>query len=196
MGSREIRVRIRALHMELTWYGSFPEKSIFIGRRSTNRVSRQMDSSFKLSVSSYVRGTTFRENLFPLVSGQPTEFWAKSRLDSDSRGSITYPYSLGYPKSAVPRLFRNPAFWLVGQTDTQTFSVCKTLSFRKGNKDETRRGRLTHPRLPLLFPHQSIESDNLCETIYEYMIFFLAFSSTSDVMRWGRDKTDITSYTT
>ena len=59
MGLREIRVRIWALHVELTWYKSYSGKSIFIGRWSTNRVPRRMQFNFKIPVSSFVCGTTF-----------------------------------------------------------------------------------------------------------------------------------------
>ena len=40
--------------------------------------------------------------------------------DSDSRGLINPPQLVFERKSTVPRLFRNAAFWLVGQTDRQT----------------------------------------------------------------------------
>ena len=136
MSFREIRLWIRALHMKLTWYSSYSQKSILIGLLSTNRISRRTEFNFKLPPSNYVYGTTFSKTLFSLVSDWPIGFWAKLSLDSDSWRLITYLHSVLHLKLAVRRWFGNAAFWLVGQTDTQTFSFCKALSFRKGKIEE------------------------------------------------------------
>ena len=102
--------------MKLIRKSHFLEKSIFIGSESTNRILRQTVTRFELPAPDYVWGTTFSKTRFSLVSGWPMGFRAKLSPDSNSQGLITKSHLALKRKSTFPRLFKNAASWLVGQT--------------------------------------------------------------------------------
>ena len=86
----QIQAHIRALRMKLLGNTLYLGKSIFIGYRSTDRVSTWTEVRFDFPTSSYASGTTFQKSRFSLVTGPPIGFWVKQSSDSDSPWSIAY----------------------------------------------------------------------------------------------------------
>ena len=73
MGFQGIQVQIRVLHMKLTRTRHYSEKSIFIGRYSTNRVSIKTEpdsdsQGFMIQPHTILQGTSAVLHLFKIAA--------------------------------------------------------------------------------------------------------------------------------